>query len=331
MKLPWVVSKFLRRSAALTATSCNCSDWRQADVFTLGGVWTTGVDGKPVWLPTPLGVAAVSQSCDAAQSDRKRIHVAPVTLLEGDDASAAVAGKRISYAALNDLGPGHFAALETIVTLPKVVLAAAPRVRGVSNDEQARRFAGSVARKYGRFAFPDEVVRALDPLRDVLRSKARKEQSPLGKILADIYAIRVEAAAPGWANPPYDIQLIVIFEPGVVPEFPDGGIPDEPAGLRNRVLGTNQPIETRVNQIATETARNTATAEDKYWLILWLAQALAARCEKAAKTAGVDAVVRSVNPDVVTVDDFPLSRYNNSEDLDLDYLSEPLPRPPRTR
>jgi hypothetical protein len=189
----------------------------------------------------------------------------------------------------------------------------------------------STTRKYGRFAFPDDVVRALGPLQDVLRSKARKEQSPLGRILADIYSIRIEAAAPGWESPPYDLQLIVIFEPGVVPDLPDGQLPDEPPGLRNRVLGQDQPIETRINQIATEFARDSTTAEAKYWLIMWLAQAWAARCEKSAKDAGVNTVVRSVSPDVATVDDFPLSRYNNSEDLDLDYLSEPIPRPPRKR
>jgi hypothetical protein len=300
-------------------------------VFIVDGVWTTGDNGKPLWLSTPLGVAAISQSCDAAQASRNRIHVAPVIHLKGADATAAAAGKRISYAALSELGAGHFVDLETVVTLPKAVLGAAPRTRGVIKDEHVRRFAGSVARKYGRFAFPDEVVRALDPLRDVLRSKARREQSALGRILADIYGIRVEAAAPGWETPPYDLQLIVIFEPGVVPEFSDGELPDEPTGLRDRVLGKSQAVETRVNQIATEFGKDAMTAEAKYWLIMWLAQAWAARCEKAAKDGGVDATVRSVSPDVATVDDFPLSRYNNREDLDLDYLSEPLPRAPRTQ
>lgn len=309
---------------------CDCSDWRQADVFTVDGVWITGDSGKPVWLPTPLGVAAISQSCDAAQSTRNRIHVAPVTCLRGEESSAAAAGKRISYAALHELGGGHYVDLETVVTLPKSVLAAAPRTRGVVEDEHVRRFAGSVARKYGRFAFPDDVVRALDPLREVLRSKARKEQSPLGRILADVYAIRVEAAAPGWKAPPYELQLIVIFEPGVVPEFPDDELPDQPSVLRDRVLGKNQPIETRVNEIATEFGRS-SSAEERYWLIMWLAQAWATRCEKTAKEKGIDDVVRSVSPDVATVDDFPLSRYHNSEELDLDYLSQPLPRAPRPR
>lgn len=330
MRLPRVVAKLLGRPTDAPKTVCDCSDWRQADVFTVSGIWTTGDMGKPVWHPTPFGVAAISQSCDAAQPNRERIHVAPIAHLEGDEASAAAAGKLISYAALHELGDGCYVDLEMVVTLPKALLSAAPRTRGVIKDEHVRRFAGSVARKYGRFAFPDDVVRALDPLRDVLRSKARKEQSPLGRILADVYAIRIEAAAPGWETPPYDLQLIVIFQPGIVPEFPDGEFPDEPTALREQVLGKSQPIEARINQLATEYGSDTRTADERYWLIIWLAQAWAARCEKTAKDAGIDSVVRSVSPDVVTVDEFPLSRYNNSEDLDLDYLSEPLPRAPRT-
>jgi hypothetical protein len=202
------------------------------------------------------------------------------------------------------------------------------RASGVIEDEHIRRFAGSVSRKYGRFAFPDDVVRALDPLRDVLRSKARKERTPLGRILADVYGIRVEAAGESWVTPPYDLTLIVIFEPGVVPNFANDDLPDEPAGLRDRVIGQEGNIATRSNQIADE-FHETTDPRERYWLIMMLAESWAAQCEVAAVRKGVQAVVRSVLPDVVTVDDFPLSRVNNSEDLDLDYLSEPLPRPPR--
>jgi hypothetical protein len=302
----------------------DCTAWRQGDVFALDGLWTTGDDGHPVWVETPHGVAVISQSCDAAQSVRDRIHVVPAVVLEGAQASEAASGKRISFAALRELGDAHFANLETVTTLPKAALATVTRRPGVIEDEHTRRFAGSVSRKYGRFAFPDDVVHALDPLRDVLRSKARKEQTPLGRILADVYSIRIEAAQ-GWVRPPFDLVLIVIFEPGVVPAFANGDFPAEPAGLRDRVVGHGVDVATRSNQIAQ--AYHQATApEDRYWLIVMLAESWAAQCEAAAVRKGVQAVVRSVLPDVVTADEFPLSRVNNSEDLDLDYLSEPLPR-----
>ncbi len=69
-----------------------------------------------------------------------------------------------------------------------------------------------------------------------------------------------------------------------------------------------------------------ATPETRHWLIMMLAESWAAQCEAAALQKGVHGVVRSVIPDVVTADEFPLTRFNNSEDLDLDYLSEPVPR-----
>jgi len=334
-----VVKRVRRRTkvpapAARNATSAqalpavfDCSEWRQGDVFALDGMWITGDDGSPLWLETPYGVAVISQSCDAAQIVRNHIHVAPVVILEGTLATEAASGKRVSFAALQHLGDGHFACLETVVTLPKAILATASRQRGLVQDEHVRRFAGSVSRKYGRFAFPDDVVRTLDPLRGVLRSKARKEQTPLGRILASVYGIRVEAAGQNWFASPYDLMLVIIFEPGVVPDF-DGHLPDEPRGLRDRVVGTGKNIAVRSSQIADQFHAASDPVE-RYWLIMMLAESWAAQCEAAAAREGVQAVVRSVRHDVVTVDDFPLSRFNNSEDLDLDYLSEPLPRLPR--
>lgn len=337
MKFFRAVVKRLRRPARVAAPTAppkavhtapfDCTAWRQGDVFALDGLWVNGDAGNPVWTETSRGVAVISQSCDAAQNVRDRIQVVSVVVLQGAQATEAASGKRISFAALPELGDAHFADLETVVTLPKANLATVSRTRGVIADKDVRRFAGSVSRKYGRFAFPDEVVHALDPLRDVLRSKALKEQSPLGRVLTDVYGIRIEAAG-SWMTAPYDLVLVVIFEPGVVPTFANGDLPDEPVGLRDRVVGHGVSIATRSNQIA-EAYHRAAGLEERYWLIMMLAEAWSAQCEAAALRKGVHGAVRSVLPDIVTVDDFPLSRVNNSEDLDLDYLSEPLPRPPR--
>lgn len=302
----------------------DCREWRQGDVFSLRGLWIVDENGEPAWQATPFGVAVVSQSCDAAQRGRGSIQVAPVVILDGARALEASSGKRISFAALKHLGDTHFADLDTVVTLPKNVLGKEERVRGVIEDVHIRRFAGTVSRKYGRFAFPDEVINALDPLREVLRSKARREHSPLGRVLADIYGLRIEIAG-SWAKPPFDLVLIIIFEPGVIPSFVDGELPDEPIGLRARIIGADGDIAKCSNQIAQELHMG-ATPETRHWLIMMLAESWAAQCEAAALQKGVHGVVRSVIPDVVTADEFPLTRFNNSEDLDLDYLSEPVPR-----
>ena len=141
-------------------------------------------------------------------------------------------------------------------------------------------------------------------MRDALRIKARKERTPLGQALAGVYAIRVEAQLPGgWKKPPYNLNLIVVLEPGVLPlELPDG-----PAGLRRRILGDSGSIASASSKIAEELAK-TATDADRHWLWVYLAECWAAQCEAAADKAGVRHVVASVSFDLVPVDEMPMSR-----------------------
>ena len=63
---------------------------------------------------------------------------------------------------------------------------------------------------------------------------------------------------------------------------------------------------------------------------LWdeMAWALAALCEpkgRHATDATVKAAVSSVEAMLWTDEDFPLARYRRSEQLDVDFLSEPVP------
>lgn len=111
---------------------------------------------------------------------------------------------------------------------------------------------------------------------------------------------------------------------GVLPLEP----PDEPAGLRARTLGTEGSVARASTKIAEALAKATADAE-RYWLWVYLAESWAAQCEAAADEADVRDIVASVSFDLVPVDEMPMSRVDNSEDLDLDYLSDPLPRAPK--
>ncbi|KQY55659.1 hypothetical protein ASD11_14180 [Aeromicrobium sp. Root495] len=303
-------------------------------MFNLDHLYVVDAGGKPRRVDTPLGIAVISQSCDTSQPSKDHIHVAPVVRLDGTARAEALNGKRIAYAALPQLDPGHFADLDTITTVHKNALADKTRTPGVHTDHDTRRFAGTVSRKFGRFAFPDEVVWTLQPLRDILASKARKEATPLGKLLTHIYAIRVEAQNNGgWLNAPYDLSLVVIFNEGVLP-YPraDDNLPAEPAELRTSLsLAPGQPAIGKEATIADILNRPTTPMEHRYWLWQYLLDAWAQRCEQAADQCGVRAIIASVSAEPIPVDEFPLSRANNSEDLDLDYLSEPLPRAPKSQ
>ncbi|MCA0331461.1 MAG: hypothetical protein LCI03_16360 [Actinobacteria bacterium] len=206
-----------------------------------------------------------------------------------------------------------------IVTIDKSRLAGVPRQRGVIDDVDVRRFAASAARRFGRYPFPDEVVECLEPMRKALASKAQKPNSPLGKVLIDVYSLRVEVAG-NWSDPQRELTLIVVLRAGALPLTDDP--PPEPAGLRTTVSAGGVINTTKV-------ADRLLSSEDdavRYWCWVLLADAWAAECQLRATEKGLTDHVRSVSFEVLGADEFTLDRVDRSEALDLDYLSPPVPR-----
>jgi hypothetical protein len=223
----------------------SCRDWRQADVFR--GANTFVFDGawEPHRIETAHGAVIVSQSCDASLPNRERIQIAPVVRLDDvNDLREAAAGKRPQYVAVPRLGSDFFADLDGITTVAKTALLACERVAGVETDQEVREFAFAVSRRFGRFAYPDEVVECLNPLTKALQSKARKEQSPLGRVLTGVHSLRVQC--DDWTQAPYELTLIVILEPGVVPSDPDD-VGDPPNDLNGPI---GKSLATQINTYA---------------------------------------------------------------------------------
>ncbi len=202
----------------------SCRDWRQGDVFRDAKSFVFDWAWNPRPVETAHGAVVVSQSCDASLPSRGRIQIAPpvVRLEHPDDVREAAAGKRPQYVAVPQIGSGFFADLDGITTVSKTALLSCERVAGVKTDPEIREFAFSIARRFGRFAYPDEVVECLKPLTKALQSKARKEQSPLGQALMGVHSFRVQCE--DWAKSPYELTLIVILEPDLVPSDPPDDI-----------------------------------------------------------------------------------------------------------
>jgi hypothetical protein len=162
-------------------------DFRQGDLLPgVTSIPVAGDDGQPQRYPAPDGAVMLSQTCDVTLADRLAVQVAPLVRLPEPSASEARGGKRPRYVHVPAVGPTSFADLEIIGTLTKPYLATRTRTPGVVSDDEIRRFGRAIARRFGRFAFPDEVVPWLAPLQDVVASKAVKPASPEGQALAHV-------------------------------------------------------------------------------------------------------------------------------------------------
>lgn len=298
--------------------------WRQGDVFSERKIVEADSRGRPVMRSAPHGVAIISQSCDVSRRDRPTLQIAPVVVLDEIKSKEAQKGRRPQFAHLAAIGNHHFADLSSIATINKnALLGNLPR-HGVVTDEAVRRFAGSVARRFGRFAFPDDVVKCLEPIRETIVSKSSRPKSPIGALLNDILQLRIYVE-PDWSIPPYDIILILILEVDAMPLGTTVDLPIMPEDLRRRYLDNEGRVRMNSSQVAQDLARETDQSR-KYWLWHYFTQTLAQACESTADRLQLRGVVRSVAAELASADDFPLSRMLCTEALDLDYLSPPLPR-----
>jgi hypothetical protein len=306
-------------------TTKTLSAYRQADVLAgLDSVTVVGPDGSQVPVPAPLGVVLVSQTCDVVLAGRPAVQVARRIRLSADEARDARDGKRPRYAHLPQIGDRDFADLDVIGTVAKGQVAASARTPGVAGDEEVRRFAGAVARKFGRFAFPDEIAPWLRPLEEVVASKTRRPNSPEGKALAEVVELRVEAAN-GWGSGPYELTLCVIVQPGTLPTFPNDDIPGLPTGLNAWLYGADGELRRSSGEIAARLEDATEPA-DRHWLWMALGEAWEKKCRPGSNACeGVRSAVADLVAEVVPADEFPLTRVRRSEILDLDHLSGPTP------
>lgn len=294
-----------------------CKDWRQGDVFCDGKTFVFDHRWSPELVRATYGAVIISQSCDASLPGREQVQIAPVIRLEDQaEMREALSGKRTQYLALPRIGEEFFADLDGITTVMKTALLSSERARGVETDQEIREFAFSLARRFGRFAYPDEVVECFRPLTEALRSKARKENTPLGKVLADVHSFRVQCG--DWSTEPYALTLIVILEPGTVTSDFDtiGDCPEALTRLGEKAIGD------RISAYASYLNSDGRNPTERYFGWQLLADAWAQRCEETAAVRGLTGIVSSVTAQLTSTDEFPMSQYLITESLDLDYLSD---------
>lgn len=315
-----------------------CRQRRQGDVVQLASLPVLEPSGNVRQHPSPDGVVILSQTCDVVLPDRLTVVAAPLVRLSGDVLKQATKGGRPRYVAVPAAGADAFVDLDVIGTLDKGILVETPVTAEVGvADADIRRFGQRVARRFGRFPFPDEVVPWLTPLTDVVTGKYGKAT---GEALAleQVVELRVEATG-GWTVPPYALTLVSIVRAGTLPELDEKDQIDPPPSLQRwlrepsgRLRRASGEIANRLfaHELDTSGASPVLAPAERYHLWLALAEAWAARCMPRGRDKDDPAVAEAVAggeiaADILSDDEYSLARYRRSERLDVEHLSPPSP------
>lgn len=249
----------------------------------------------------------VSQTCDVVQEKHPTVLLAPLVHLEGAAADQARGGHRPRYIAVGD----RFVDLAFITAVAKNDVPdgdwGEPFATG---SEGERDFGLRIARYFGRFAFPDDVVPALRPLEKAILDKYSKVASSLGSVMRDQVAqIRVREDG-NWRGPRYSATVYLVVRDGFLPDTEPAKVSDAALALGSSELAV----------IADEIVHERWRDADLVHLWSCLGDRLVDKSRKAARADGTP-ILDEVSVEVTTDRDFSLADYRKSQELDLDYLS----------
>ncbi|MGP5208359.1 hypothetical protein ACTXJY_10255 [Corynebacterium casei] len=250
----------------------NCRNIRQGDVVDLPKLYFPEVTiGDFKKLPTPSGVAIVSQTCDVVQPSKQFCLVAPILHNPKNDfVKNAAKGRRPLHLLLEDsCGTKRVADLEMVTSVPKVWLEDLPisaSVPGGPSDKPAREVSAKIMRAYGRFPLPDEVVPGFDKFKKKVWGSSGKSGN-FGKVLDLITDIRV--AADQWENPGRKMEIYLLVEQDLMPPSEDldplwKSNGDHCTGARTAGESSNLTLDQVCKQIL-ENLESNAELLDELW------------------------------------------------------------------
>jgi len=158
-------------------------------------------------------LVVVSQTCDVVEHPRSSPYITLAPVVQITDEGRAMEARRgymPRYAPVPGAGANAFADLAFHVTIEKPVLRDAAKTSGLTNDEEIRLFQDVAQRHASRFAFPNEMAVAFEPLRRRLREKKDKDSFE-GKALRLIDEIRL-LATPDWAADVLDVDVFFLLK-----------------------------------------------------------------------------------------------------------------------
>lgn len=303
---------------------------RQGDWIGIYSGPTMGVDGQVKEFSCENGVVVLTQTCDIVQPGRPNLQVAPLMYLDASVLKPAQKGLRPNLVHVPGIADNAFADLSFIFSVDKTNVINRPHRRGLSDDDEIRKFGQHVGRRFSRFAFPDDIVPWFRRLQEVVGSRHGKMNSPVGWVFDQVASLRIECAT-GWYRYPFEVTLCLVMEPGVLPFLPPDEEPELSIDLRGWLFGGSADLIPRrdMQEIAEMLKREVyESPADRHWLWSSFADRVAARCvpgESASDTIKNAIVGQRVDVDIISTTDYSFERYRHSEELDLDHLSPPLP------
>lgn len=260
-------------------------------------------NGTVTEVSTPLGVVIITQCCDLARPESGNIPVAAAVVeLSGSRAENARTGRSPRYAGSAQLAADQFVDFGVIGAISASVLSSSQR-RALSTTRDRLFFQSRIARRFGRFAYPDDAQPFVRKIQKRLRSKAGLTTSSLGTCIDRIQTIRVEA---DWdPGPPWELTIVFVLHEGELPTVSQAATG----------MGTKLSVADAADRVARLGAGSSGL--DAAWLQLAEAVVQEARDDKSASAHISDVVV-----EVLEESEFDYYRFRRSADLDVDDLSE---------
>jgi hypothetical protein len=177
---------------------------------------STAPDGKFEIVAAEIpGVVVVSQTCDIQRKTSVRPYIEVAALVHCpvsvsiDEVRRALRPQYACVPAVAD--QGLIADLDQIMTVEKPLLVSHACTRGCRDDSETRAFARCVARKFSRFAFPDDFNSSVRKLGEVVKAKHDSAESDEGAAFRALREIRV-TALPHWQADQIDLFFYFILE-----------------------------------------------------------------------------------------------------------------------
>lgn len=314
----------------MTRVEAGCTNLRQGDVVELDSIPVAHENGAAELVPTPAGVAIISQTCDIVQPGKERCIVAPV--LQSPDKACLQGAKKGRkplhlFIASREEGNSRVADMERSASIPKVRLIGQPilaRAADGDSSEAARAVAWRIGRAFSRFPFPDEVYPAFNKLRESAQSKAGTP-SPLGQVFDLVQELRV--GADQWAAPGRRLTLYVLL-PTELLESLDSQDPnwtwntEHVYGLRRNETKSGLPLARTCELLLRNQNPQPADGPRNSTTVAQLWQLFGEKLTDQLLTPSLSDEVIAFEAEVLSDIEMTVRDYQSTESLDLEVLSD---------